>query len=68
MAKENKPWELYNIDQDRAEMHDLAATEPERVQSMAAAWEAWAAHAQVLPVGAWKKPDIVKNAKGKRSK
>ena len=68
VAKENKPWELYNIDQDRAEMHDLAATEPERVQSMAAAWEAWAAHAQVLPVGAWKKPDIVKNAKGKRSK
>ncbi len=54
VAKENKPWELYNIDHDRAEMHDLAAAEPERVQSMAAAWETWAARAQVLPVGTWK--------------
>lgn len=67
VAKENKPWELYNIDQDRAEMHDLAAAEPERVQSMAAAWEAWAAHAQVMPIGAWKKPDMGKKAKSRRS-
>jgi arylsulfatase A-like enzyme len=68
VAKADKPWELYNIDQDRAERHDLAAAEPERVQSMAAAWETWAAHAQVLPVGTWKKPDIVKNAKGRQPK
>ncbi len=56
VAKENKPWELYNMDQDRAELHDLSAAEPERVKAMAAAWETWAARAQVLPVGAWKKP------------
>ena len=56
VAKADNPWELYNIDQDRAELHDLAAAEPERVKAMAAAWEAWAARAQVLPVGAWKKP------------
>jgi len=56
VAKENKPWELYHIDQDRAELHDLAAAEPERVSAMAAAWEAWAARAQVLPLGTWNKP------------
>ena len=56
VAKENKPWELYNIDQDRAELHDLAAAEPERVNAMVAAWEAWATRAQVLPLGTWKKP------------
>ncbi|OYW76572.1 MAG: arylsulfatase [Verrucomicrobia bacterium 12-59-8] len=60
VAKENKLWELYNIDQDRAELHDLAADEPERVKSMTAAWEAWAARAQVLPVGTWKKQDGTK--------
>ena len=60
VAKENKPWELYDIDQDRAELHDLAAAETERVQSMAAAWETWAARAQVLPVGTWKKQNLPK--------
>ena len=68
VSKERKPWELYNIDQDRAEMHDLAAAEPERVQAMAKAWDYWAEDANVLPIGAWKKPDIVKNAKARRSK
>lgn len=56
VAKENKPWELYHIDQDRAELHDLAAAEPERVSAMAAAWDTWAARAQVLPLGTWNKP------------
>jgi arylsulfatase A-like enzyme len=68
VAKENKPWELYNIDQDRSELHDLAATEPERVKSMAEAWEAWAARANVLPLGTWKKPDNGKAAKAERKK
>ena len=68
VAKENKPWELYNIDQDRAELHDLAGAEPERVRSMAAAWETWAAGAQVLPIGAWKKPETNTGAKAARDK
>ncbi|WP_395745199.1 arylsulfatase [Prosthecobacter sp.] len=68
VAKENKPWELYNIDQDRAELHDLAATEPGRVKEMAEAWETWAARANVLPLGAWRKPDLGKGTKGKRGK
>ena len=68
VAKENQPWELYNIDQDRAELHDLASAELERVKAMAAAWETWAAQANVLPLGTWKKTDAVKAAKGARNK
>jgi arylsulfatase len=42
-------WELYNIEKDRAELHDLAAQEPARVQAMTAQWEAYARRANVLP-------------------
>ncbi len=31
-------WELYNLGTDRAEQHDLAAEQPERVQSMVKRW------------------------------
>ncbi len=43
-------WELYNIARDRSEQDNLAATEPERVQQMAAMWQAWAERARVLPL------------------
>lgn len=43
------PCELYDIDADRAEMHDLAAPEPQRVAAMAAKWEAWAKRTGVVP-------------------
>lgn len=36
-----KPWELYDFNTDRTELHDLAREQPERVQSMAAIFEAW---------------------------
>jgi arylsulfatase len=49
VAKFDKPWELYDIDNDRTELHDLAAKEPERVKAMAAQWEAWAKRANVKP-------------------
>jgi arylsulfatase len=42
-------WELYDIDRDRSELHDLAADEPERVKQMTQLWEAWARRANVLP-------------------
>jgi arylsulfatase A-like enzyme len=32
------PWELYDLSKDRAELHDLAAEYPERVQEMAQIW------------------------------
>ena len=54
VSKENKPWELYDLSADRTELHDRATSEPGRVQKMAAAWDAWAARADVLPLGAWR--------------
>jgi arylsulfatase len=54
VAKENKPWELYDLDADRSESHDLAAQHPDRVQRMAADWDAWAARAHVHPLNAWR--------------
>lgn len=59
VAKENKPWELYDINADRSELHDLASSEPEMVKRLAADWDAWAKRAQVLPMEAWRA-----NAKG----
>ncbi|MBP6823871.1 MAG: arylsulfatase [Acidobacteria bacterium] len=54
VAKENKPWELYDIEADRTEMNDLAAKQPDRVKELSAKWDAWAARANVLPLGTWR--------------
>jgi arylsulfatase len=53
VADENQPWELYDMEKDRTEMHDLAAEHPDIVKKMSAQWDAWAARADVLPLGAW---------------
>ena len=44
------PWELYDMAQDRAELHDVAAEHPEKVQELSALWQAWAERANVLPL------------------
>jgi arylsulfatase len=54
VAKENQPWELYDMDRDRSELHDLAEKNPGKVRNLAAKWDAWAARANVLPLGTWK--------------
>jgi arylsulfatase A-like enzyme len=54
VAKEDKPWELYNMEADRTETHDLSSAEPQRVRELTAAWNAWAARANVLPLGGWR--------------
>jgi len=41
-------WELYNLAEDRCETNDLAEKYPERVREMAAAWEQWARHVNVV--------------------
>ena len=48
-------WELYQIEKDRSELHDLAEREPARVKAMTAQWEAYAYRAKVLP-WIWKPP------------
>lgn len=48
-------WELYNLAEDRTEQHNLAATHPDRVESLAARWTAWAERCHVSPNGLPKK-------------
>jgi arylsulfatase len=38
VASKNKPWELYNLNTDRAESRDLASQSPQRVSKMEAIW------------------------------
>lgn len=44
-----EPWELYDMQQDRTELNDLAAKHPDRVKDMAAQYEAWAKRCGVIP-------------------
>ena len=41
-APENGRWELYDMEADRTEMHDLAKENPNRVAHMSKLWFAWA--------------------------
>lgn len=43
------PWELYDMDEDRTEMNDLAAQHPQRVDRMIASYHAWAERCGVIP-------------------
>ncbi len=54
VAKADQPWELYDMEKDRTEMHDLAGKHPQDVRRLADQWDAWAARARVLPLGGWK--------------
>ncbi len=45
----NALWELYDMDADRVEMNNLAASQPDRVKTMSAKWEAWAKRTHALP-------------------
>ncbi|GAB3280704.1 arylsulfatase [Larkinella harenae] len=42
-------WALYNLKTDRTELQDLSQKEPQRVQQMAALYDAWAKRADVIP-------------------
>lgn len=53
-------WELYHIQNDRTELHDLSAEKPEMVNEMAGLWEDWAATHQVEP---WEKVKAVLDSK-----
>ena len=44
-----RAWELYNVVEDRSELHDLAAHHPEVVAELAAVWQAWAERVGVIP-------------------
>lgn len=48
-AGQKGDWELYDLAADRTEQHDLAASLPGEVETMAAAWRAWAKRTNVMP-------------------
>lgn len=43
-----EPWELYNIEADRSEVHDLAGQYPDVVRELDALWQAWADRVNVV--------------------
>ncbi|SFM35084.1 arylsulfatase [Shimia aestuarii] len=47
---EEDEWELYNLDQDFSEVHDLADQEPERLKAMIDLWWKEAEACKVLPL------------------
>lgn len=49
-----KPWELYDLDTDRSEQHDLAANQPDLVKKLDQQWTSWATTHAVLPKGSMK--------------
>jgi len=49
VSKKNTSWELYNMDEDRSELNNLADQHPDRAGEMVAAWKHWAKRCQVLP-------------------
>jgi arylsulfatase len=65
VGKETQPWELYDMAKDRSEVDDLAREHPERVRELSAAWDTWAARADVLPIGAWHGKQAAKKAEQK---
>jgi arylsulfatase len=40
-ASDEDPWQLYDLASDMAEQHDLAATHPEIVQTLAERFARW---------------------------
>jgi arylsulfatase len=45
----NGKWELYDIKNDRTELHDMATAQAELVRQLADKWEAWAGRTHVTP-------------------
>jgi arylsulfatase len=47
VARFKRPWQLFDMTNDRTELHDLAASQPQIVKRLAAAWDEWAARSFV---------------------
>jgi len=49
VSKHPGGWELYDMDNDRTEQHDLASQHPEKVDELKSLWERWAERVGVQP-------------------
>ncbi len=49
VSKHPGGWELYDLEADRTELHDLAAANPDKVKELAALYDAWAKRSNVEP-------------------
>jgi arylsulfatase A-like enzyme len=47
------PWELYDTETDRTELHNLAETQPEKVKDLSKLYEQWAQRCNVVPPNEW---------------
>ena len=47
-------WELYDMEMDRTEMHDLTRKNKDVATYMMYQWEQWAHERGVVPFGSWK--------------
>ncbi len=46
----DEEWELYHLDEDPTELHDLAATQPEKLAELTTAWEIAAWENRIYPL------------------
>lgn len=60
----DSPWELYDMEKDRTEMNDLAASNPDLTSKMTNQYETWAKERGVVPFKSWEKGK--KNGKGSK--
>jgi arylsulfatase len=49
VAEHGRPWELYDLDADRTELHNLAAQKPPLVEELSRRYAQWAAKVGVVP-------------------
>jgi arylsulfatase len=56
VSKHPGGWELYDMENDRTELNDLAATHPDKVKELKSLYEAWARRCGVRPWPLKKKP------------
>jgi len=55
VSKHKRPWELYNMSNDRVEAQDLANQHPARVKAMAQLWQRWADRVGCVEFNSWRK-------------
>lgn len=55
VGSRNQPWELYQIQTDRTESHNLAESQPEQFRTLKAQWDRWADEVHVLTPEAFDK-------------